>query len=185
MKNRIIILSAIILLAAHGSLSGMDPASTTLVATALEPAPIAVLSDPPPLTPPDPAFEGFIFPSAATIPFPRPLPSPMLSPRVGKTLFEANLVLMIGLNVADYFSTKEAVKYPGLEEVNPLMKPFVKSPAAFAAIKAGTTVLSYWSMKSLFKKNRTVAWIMTTASNAVLSYVVLNNMRMVQRARTL
>jgi hypothetical protein len=63
------------------------------------------------------------------------------------------------------------------------MKPFVKSPLAFAAAKLGTTALSYWSMKSLFKRNRTVAWIMTTASNALLSYVVANNCRLIQGAR--
>jgi len=38
-------------------------------------------------------------------------------------------------------------------------------------------------MKALFKKNRTMAWIMTTASNALLSYVIANNMRLIQGAR--
>lgn len=114
-----------------------------------------------------------------------PLRLPAYRPAVrsGKAIFDANLVLMVGLNVADYLSTREALKYPGLNETNPLMKPFVKSPAAFAAIKLGTTALSYWSMKSLFKRNRTMAWIMTTASNALLSYVVANNYRLIQGAR--
>jgi len=114
-----------------------------------------------------------------------PLGLPVYKPsvRTGKALFDANLVLMVGLNIADYISTRAALKYPGLEETNPLMKPFVKSPAAFAAIKAGTTVLSYWSMKVLFKRNKTFAWIMTTASNALLSYVVANNVRLIQGAR--
>jgi len=103
--------------------------------------------------------------------------------RPGKAFFDANLVLMVGLNVADYFSTRAALKYPGLSETNPLMKPFVKSPAAFAAVKFGTTALSCLSMKALFKKNRTMAWIMTTASNALLSYVIANNMRLIQGAR--
>ncbi len=111
------------------------------------------------------------------------LPSVLPARRPGKALFEANLVLMVGLNVADYFSTREALKYPGLTETNPLMKPFVKDPAAFAAVKLGTTALSYLSMRTIFKRNRTVAWIMTTASNALLSYVVANNMRLVQGAR--
>jgi hypothetical protein len=39
-------------------------------------------------------------------------------------------------------------------------------------------------MKSVFKKNRTMAWIMATASNVVISYVVVNNMRLVHKART-
>ena len=63
------------------------------------------------------------------------------------------------------------------------MKPFVKSPVAFAAIKVGTTALTYWSMKSIFKRNKTVAWVMTTASNVLLSYVVANNVRLIQGAR--
>jgi len=103
--------------------------------------------------------------------------------RPGKALFDANLVLMVGLNVADYISTREALKYPGLSETNPLMKPFVKSPVAFAAIKFGTTALTYVSMRAIFKRNRTVAWVMTTASNALLSYVVASNVRMIQGAR--
>ena len=102
-----------------------------------------------------------------------------------KVLFDANLVALVGLNVADYFSTREALKYPGLREANPLMQPFAKSPAAFAAIKIGTTALTYWSMKALFKRNRTVAWILTTASNALLSYVVASNMQRIHQARAL
>jgi hypothetical protein len=103
--------------------------------------------------------------------------------RPGKALFEANLVLMVGLNVADYISTRQALKFPGLAETNPLMKPFVKSPAAFAAVKFGTTALSYLSMRAIFKRNRTVAWVMTTATNALLSYVVANNYRLIGGAR--
>lgn len=185
MKNRLFLFSALVLLAVYGPLQGSEPASEVLVTTVLRPAAAVTLSAPPSLTLRDPAFEGFVIPSTSNFQFPRPFPSPAVTPKVGKALFDANLVLMVGLNIADYFSTKEALKYPGLEETNPLMKPFVKSPAAFAAIKVGTTALSYWSMKSLFKKNKTMAWIMTTASNAILSYVVVNNMRLVHKARSL
>jgi hypothetical protein len=38
-------------------------------------------------------------------------------------------------------------------------------------------------MKSIFKRNKTVAWVMTTASNVLLSYVVANNVRLIQGAR--
>ena len=103
----------------------------------------------------------------------------------GKAFFNANLVALVGLNVADYFTTREALKYPGLREANPLIQPFVKSPAAFAAIKIGTTALTYWSMKALFKKNRTAAWILTTASNVLVSYVVASNMQRIHQARAL
>ena len=136
---------------------------------------------------PEPATEELLFEEAVPAPSQRlPVPGriPTFKPavRTGKALFEANLILMVGLNVADYFSTREALKHPGLTETNPLMKPFVKNPAVFAAVKFGTTALSYWSMKVIFKRNKTVAWIMTTASNALLSYVVANNVRLIQGA---
>jgi Domain of unknown function (DUF5658) len=137
---------------------------------------------------PRPAPMPYVAEDALAAPAPQyaaPVRLPSFRPvaKPGKALFDANLVLMLGLNVADYISTREALKYPGLTETNPLMKPFVKSPAAFAAAKLGTTALSYWSMKVLFKRNRAVAWIMTTASNALLSYVVANNYRLIQGAR--
>ena len=103
--------------------------------------------------------------------------------RLEKGLFTANLAVMVALNVADYFSTRQALKHTGLVEGNPLMKPFVKNAALFAAVKAGTTVLSVWGMKSLFKRDRTTGWVVTTLSNFLLSYVVANNMRLVSRMR--
>jgi len=101
----------------------------------------------------------------------------------GKAFFDVNLLALVALNIADYISTREALKYPGLHEFNPLVAPFARNPAAFAAIKVGTTALTYWCMKALFKKNRTMAWVLTTASNLVLSYAVANNLQMIQRAR--
>jgi hypothetical protein len=63
------------------------------------------------------------------------------------------------------------------------MKPFVKNAVLFAAVKGGITVLSVWGMKSLFKRSKTTAWVMTTVSNLLLSYVVSNNMRLISRMR--
>ena len=103
--------------------------------------------------------------------------------RFEKTLFTSQLVAMVALNVADYLTTKSALKHPGLQEGNPMMKPFVKNAVLFAAVKAGTTALSVWGMKSLRKRDKTTAWVLTTASNFLLSYVVANNMRLIQRAK--
>lgn len=103
--------------------------------------------------------------------------------RLEKGLFTASLGAMVALNVADYLSTRQALKSSGLSEGNPLMKPFVKNPFVFAAVKGGITVLSVWSINKLFKRNRKMAWVMTTVSNFVLSYVVANNMRLISRMR--
>jgi hypothetical protein len=183
MKNKPILIALAAFVISTGSLAAFEPASEVLVLTALEPA---AEHDFLPLPGAGPVELLFDEPGPAPAPrfsIPRTVPVFKPSAKSGKALFDANLVLMVGLNIADYFSTREALKYPGLTETNPLMKPFVKSPAAFAAIKFGTTALSYWSMKAIFKRNKTVAWIMTTASNALLSYVVANNMRLVQGAR--
>lgn len=168
-----------------GSLMAAEAVSETLVATALGPVTVVDLAATPAPEPALPAAEDLAYSAPASFNIPRPVPVFRPSPRGGKALFDANLVAMIGLNVADYVSTREALKYPGLEEANPLMKPFVKSPAAFAAVKIGMTGLTYWSMKALFKKNKTMAWVMTTATNVLLSCVVANNMRQIRQARAL
>ena len=103
--------------------------------------------------------------------------------RLEKSFFTASLIAMTALNVADYITTRQALKYPGLSEGNPIMKPFVKNAVLFAAVKGGITVLSVWGAKSLFKRDRATAWVMTTISNFLLSYVVANNMRLVSRMR--
>ena len=101
----------------------------------------------------------------------------------GDALFTANLLTSVALNVADYFSTSACLKHPGLQEANPLMKPFTKSPIAFAAAKIGITALSYVAMKSLYKKSKPLAWVVATASNLFLSYVVSSNIRLNKMAR--
>jgi hypothetical protein len=183
MKSNIVRLILALSLIASGALAASEAVWEVNVTTVL-PASNFIFSD----TLPPPGLTWALEEPVLDVSYPGPvaplrLPALRPAPRTGKALFDANLVLMIGLNVADYISTREAFKYPGLEETNPLMKPFVKSPAAFAAIKIGTTALSYWSMKAIFKKNKTVAWVMTTASNVLLSYVVANNLRQIQGAR--
>jgi len=104
--------------------------------------------------------------------------------KIESALFTSSLVAMTALNVADYLSTRQALKLSGLQEGNPLMKPFVKNPALFAAVKAGTAALSVWGINKMFRKgNRTTAWVLTMASSFILSYVVSNNMRLIQKAR--
>lgn len=183
MKNKLVLITLAVFGISAGSLAAVEPARELLLVTALEPAAAHELVPFPEAGPVELLVEEPVPAPAPQLSIPRTIPVFRPAAKSGKALFDANLILMVGLNVADYFSTREALKYPGLTETNPLMKPFVKSPAAFAAIKFGTTALSYWSMKAIFKRNKTVAWIMTTASNALLSYVVANNMRLIQGAR--
>ncbi len=183
MKNKVICLAIAACLVPAAPLMASEAVWEVQVLAAL-PAASFVLPDPLPEPAPIPFLDQAALSAAAPQPtVPIRIPGIRPAARSGQAFFDANLALLIGLNVADYVTTREAFKYPGLEETNPLMKPFVKSPAAFAAIKIGTTALSYWSMKKIFKKNKTVAWVMTTASNVLLSYVVANNIRMIEGAR--
>ena len=104
--------------------------------------------------------------------------------KLESALFASSLVALTALNVADYLSTRQALKSSGLQEGNPLMKPFVKNAALFAAVKGGTTALSVWGMNKMFRKgNKTTAWVLSLASNFILSYVVSNNMKLIQKAK--
>lgn len=99
--------------------------------------------------------------------------------KVENALYTTSLVSLLALNVADYFSTREALKHEGLGEGNPLMKPFVKNDLTFAAVKLGLTLGNHLFMKSLHQKNKTLAWVLSIASNFAMSYVVANNLKMI------
>jgi hypothetical protein len=103
--------------------------------------------------------------------------------RFADAAFDANLIAMVALNVADYLSTSQALKYPGLAEGNPLLKPFVKSPVAFAAVKIGMTAASYLSFKALYRTSKPLAWLAATAANFALGYAVSNNYRLIGLAK--
>jgi hypothetical protein len=104
--------------------------------------------------------------------------------RIGDAAFDVNLIAMVALNVADYISTTQAIKYPGLSEGNPLMKPFVKSPVTFAAVKIGMTAVSYFGFKALYKTSKPLAWLASTAANFLLGYAVSNNYRLIGIAKS-
>jgi hypothetical protein len=102
----------------------------------------------------------------------------------GDSLYKISLVSLVALNAADYFSTLEALKYPGIKEGNVMMKSVVRDPYAFAAVKIGFTALSYYSLKSLYKKNKPLAWTLSIVSNIAYSYVVSNNLRIIHRFKS-
>lgn len=170
---------------ALGPARAADFPAEVLVPTAIDPPSVLDVSAVPSPAPVDPQPAEPVIIAQASLPGLRPLPGFRPSGDTETALFDLNLLALISLNVADYVTTRRALKYPGLYEANPLMRPFVKSPAAFTAVKAGTTVLAYLGMKALFKKNRTAAWVMTTATNVFLSYVVSNNLQKIHQARGL
>ncbi|MCX6559751.1 MAG: DUF5658 family protein [Candidatus Aminicenantes bacterium] len=102
---------------------------------------------------------------------------------VGNTMFDVSLAAWVGLSLADYLTTTAALKYPSLAESNPVFKLFVNSPLAFAAAKIGLTAFSYWGIKRLYKQNKVLAWILSTAANFTVSFVINNNARLIKEAK--
>jgi hypothetical protein len=100
------------------------------------------------------------------------------------SIFTTTLLMTIALNIADYALTIEALRYGGVAEGNPMMKNIVKNAYVFAAVKRGVSALNFYAMKKLYKKNRTLAWVLTTVTNCAMTYVVANNIRVLSDAKS-
>jgi len=103
--------------------------------------------------------------------------------RLGENLFQASTMTLIALNAADYISTKQALKYDILEEANPFMKPFAKNNFAFAAMKIGLTVGNHYLMRSMFRRHKKAAWVLSLVGNALMTAIVVNNFHQIHKAR--
>ncbi len=103
--------------------------------------------------------------------------------RLEESLFNASAWALIALNAADFISTRKALRYDCLVEGNPLMKPFTKNDLTFAAVKTGITVGNHFLMKTLYRQNKRTAWFVSLFSNFVMSYIVVNNFRMIRKAQ--
>jgi hypothetical protein len=172
-------------------LSGVSLASSSLGETPLLPAGSlsALMLAAAPVAAPEPAPEPdysriTLNPRLVSLSSAQAIIGPNLrGSRFTDSMFNASLLSLVALNIADFVSTKECLKYPHLSEGNPMMKPFVKNDAVFAAVKGGLTIASYFGTKALYKRSKPLGWIVSLASNLALSYVVSNNFRLLRDAR--
>jgi hypothetical protein len=123
-------------------------------------------------------------PQQPITPTPQINTKPLRLDKVESALYNTSLITLVALNAADYFSTREALKHEGLSEGNPLMKPFVKNDLTFAAVKLGLTIGNHIFMKNLYRKNKTLAWALSIASNFAMSYVVSHNLKMINSTQS-
>lgn len=98
-------------------------------------------------------------------------------------LYTSSLITLTCLNIADYYTTVKALKYENLEETNLLMRPFAKNTLLYTTVKLGLTAYNYYFLKSLYKKDKTLAWAVSLVANFALSYVVANNISKIQEAQ--
>ncbi len=105
--------------------------------------------------------------------------------RIENSLYTTSLITMTALNVADYFSTLKALKYDGLREANPIMKPFTKNAVLFTAVKLGLTAYNFQFMRKLYKKDKRLAWAVCLITNFAMTYIVINNFKMIRQAQAM
>lgn len=103
--------------------------------------------------------------------------------KVEKSLYTTSLIILIALNTADYFSTIKASKYKDLKEINPIIRPLVKNPPFYLILKLGVNAFTLYSMEKLYEKNKKLAWVVSTVANVALSYIVFNNIRLINKSK--
>jgi hypothetical protein len=111
----------------------------------------------------------------------QPLQTPRQISKFQNSLYTSSLITLTALNVADYITTIQALKHEELEEANPAMKPIAKNIYLFAAVKLGVAALDIYILKKLYNKNKPLAWVLSVAANFAMSYIVANNVRMINR----
>lgn len=117
-----------------------------------------------------------------------PLTPPTLTfkpKRKNNAFFVTALTSTVLLQTADYVTTLNALKYSNLQEGNPLLKDVVKDPVVFGAFKLCITGLQIALLKKLYDCNKTLGWIVGTALNFTVSYIVANNLSKIQKAQLL
>ncbi len=99
------------------------------------------------------------------------------------SVFDASVFSLVALHIGDYFTTREALRYPGTHEGNPWLKNITKDPVAFAIFKVGIAIGTYSGLKSVYEKNKALGWIISTLSNFGLSYIVFHNLKIIREAK--
>ena len=107
-------------------------------------------------------------------------PSPLAA--VEKSLFTGTLIGLVGLNIADYIITKQAIKKFGDDEMSPFLRPFAKNDFALAAFKVGTTLMSVIGLRDIHVTDKPMAWALSLISNFLVSYALANNLEQLEAA---
>jgi uncharacterized protein DUF5658 len=82
----------------------------------------------------------------------------------------------VTLQALDFVSTTRALSNANAYEANPVMRGVVGSPAAFLAVKAGSTAATIWIAEKWRKKHPVRAMIFMASTNAAMAAVVAHNM---------
>jgi len=82
----------------------------------------------------------------------------------------------VTLQALDFVSTTRALSNANAYEANPVMRGVVGSPAAFLAVKAGSTAATIWIAEKWRRRHPVRAMIFMASTNAAMAAVVAHNM---------
>ena len=82
----------------------------------------------------------------------------------------------VTLQALDFVSTTRALSNANAYEANPVMRGVVGSPAAFLAVKAGSTAATIWIAEKWRRKHPVRAMIFMASTDAAMAAVVAHNM---------
>ena len=89
--------------------------------------------------------------------------------------FDVSLYSMAMLHTADLFSTHRFMRM-GHTEVNPIFRD--SSIGTMAATKILGGIIHVYLLKWIYKKNKTVGWVVSIATNMALGYIVYHNLNL-------
>jgi hypothetical protein len=98
------------------------------------------------------------------------------------TAFHALTAAFLTLSVLDSYTTSVALKH-GLQEKNPVIAPIAADSTALYITKAALAVTTIIAAKQVWTVNRVAGIVTMVAANAVSSFVVMHNARLIQAAR--
>jgi hypothetical protein len=87
------------------------------------------------------------------------------------------------LQVADAVTTVQALQQAGVEEVNPLARPFVRNVPAMAVVKSASTAVTIFAVEKLWRRNRVAAVSTMIGINVAYGLIVSHNARVAESAR--
>jgi len=142
-----------------------DPPTPLFAANSAAPIPLPVLAAQPNLAPPPAAQTSIFVPRPPATARAAKRPMPLLPMYVG----------FAALQAADLHSTFRALSSGAGREANPVISGVAGNTAAFAAVKAGSTVGLIWASERIWKRNRTAAVVFMAVANGIMTAVVAHN----------
>jgi uncharacterized membrane protein len=105
------------------------------------------------------------------------LSAPLLATEKPSRFYKSMELVFIGTQVADIASTYHALGRGGTEEGNPIARAIIGSKPATIAFKAIGSYAVLSLLRSMRKKNKTVAVLTLIVLNAGFGYVAYRNAR--------